>query len=114
MIRRRLLAIGLAAGALSSAGGASTAHAPTLKAAGSPLVVYGRAFAPGERVRVTLAGVKGFAPRELRANARGRFRVVVAVLLRCGSLAVVRARGEHGRVATLVLPAPPCVPPPRE
>jgi hypothetical protein len=105
-------ACGLAVVACASV--ALAAPSPRLvKLSQEPLVVQASGFSAGEKVRITLTGAKGFAPRTLRANARGRFRVLVVFANPgCGSLVVLRTRGELGHVAMFVLPAAPCVPPP--
>ena len=79
----------------------------------SPLVVRGVGFVPGERVVVTALTLTGPRRTGTRASSIGRFRIVLRTTAQpCGKPLAVRARGGRGSIATLVLDAAPCVPPP--
>jgi hypothetical protein len=78
-----------------------------------PLAVRGEAFRPGERVVVTALTSIGARRVVVRATARGRFGATFRLPNQpCGKAFAVRAVGAASRSATLVVPGPPCVPPP--
>lgn len=83
----------------------------------SPLTVRGVGFKATERVTVTVTASGSLGSRRLltRASEVGRFRVRFAPFPRvCGTPTIVRAVGQRGSRASLVLEAAPCVPPPVE
>jgi hypothetical protein len=86
---------------------------PTLRLADrQPLVLRGLWFAPGERVRVTVAVDEGRAMRRSAAGARGTFSANFAPLAldRCNGL-FASAVGSEGSRAALKLKAQPQCPP---
>ena len=85
---------------------------PSLRAVDlEPLTVRGIGFKQRERVKLLVALPGHASTRSTRADARGRFTVVLASRLdRCES-AVVQARGARGSRATLQLDALDCVSP---
>ena len=101
--------IALAAIASILAGGAAK---PSLRALDlQPLTVRGSGFKQQERVKLLVSLPTRATTRNVRADVRGRFRVVLATRLdRCDS-AVVQARGARGSRATLQLDALDCVSP---
>ncbi len=104
----------LLAGAASSTPGSSAAGAPALRVeSASPLVVRGTNFRGGERVTVTVA--TGTGPVVVTVRARnGSFRVALSTPpAGCKSARFVRARGDKGSVASVVVHQGFCIPPPR-
>jgi hypothetical protein len=103
--------VALAAIASLLAGGAGAAK-PSLRAVDlQPLTVRGVGFKQYERVKLLVAVPAQVTTRNVRANVRGRFTVVLrANIDRCDS-AVVQARGARGSRATLQLDALDCASP---
>ena len=101
--------VALAAVVSILAGGAAK---PSLRAVDlQPLTVRGVGFKQYERVKLLVAVPAQVTTRNVRANVRGRFTVVLrADIDRCDS-AVVQARGARGSRATLQLDALDCVSP---
>jgi hypothetical protein len=76
---------------------AQPAARATLKIVGiDPVAVAGRAFKPGERVRLSADGRR----KSVTASARGSFKVFFPVANGCNGLVVV-ARGSEGSRATV-------------
>jgi hypothetical protein len=75
-----------------------------------PIVLRGRSFVPGERVRVTVS-TNVRRTRDVHAGSRGGFvvRFTGLVVPRCGGL-IARARGSSGDLATMKIPLPACQP----
>jgi hypothetical protein len=104
---RRALAAATLGAALLAAGPPAGAHAPARQATArarlslkalDPPTVEGRGFAPRERVRLALQGLRGGTRvRHRRASADGTFRVAFARARagRCDAFSV-RARGQAG------------------
>lgn len=101
--------VALAAIASILVGGAAK---PSLRAVDlQPLTVRGVGFKQYERVKLLVAVPAQVTTRNVRANVRGRFTVVLrADIDRCDS-AVVQARGARGSRATLQLDALDCASP---
>jgi hypothetical protein len=78
----------------------------------APLTVTGAAFAPNERVVVTVVVGRAKHVRRVRAGAGGRFRArfEVTAALGCGGGLAVHALGAAGSKATAKLPRPQCPP----
>ena len=76
----------------------------------APIVLRGRSFVPGERVRVTVSTTVR-RTRDLRAGSRGGFvvRFTGLIVPRCGGF-IARARGSSGDLATMKIPLPACQP----
>ena len=87
---------------------------PMLRVTGTkPLEVQGTSFRPRERVVVTALTLIGPKRTVVRATARGRFTVTFRLPDQpCGKAFGVRAVGSDGSLATLVVRARPCIPPP--
>ena len=85
-------------GVLLVSGGAAR---PTLRAVDlDPLTLNGAGFRANERVTLLIAAPPVVKSTKLRANARGRFRVVFRVKVgRCDAV-VVQAIGARGSRAT--------------
>ena len=85
---------------------------PTLRAVDlEPLTVRGIGFKQRERVKLLVSLPAHASTRNVRADVRGRFTVVLPARLdRCDS-AVVQARGARGSRATLQLDALDCASP---
>ncbi len=78
-----------------------------------PLVVKGMRFHAGERVTVTAMTAIGPRVARITAGGAGSFKLVFRLPDQpCAAAYVVRARGATGTVATMSVPAAPCVPPP--
>ena len=75
-----------------------------------PIVLRGRSFVPGERVRVTVSTTVR-RTRDVHAGFRGGFvvRFTGLIVPRCGGL-IARARGSSGDLATMKIPLPACQP----
>jgi len=76
----------------------------------APIVLRGRSFVPGERVRVTVSTTVR-RTRDVRAGSRGGFvvRFTGLIVPRCGGL-IARARGSSGDLATMKIQLPACQP----
>ena len=101
--------------ALAVAVDATATTGPSLRVvARTPLVLEGRGFHPQEHVTVTV--ITGLGPRVARAVAvRGTFKVSLRVRSSgCGGAYAVRAAGNLGSRAMLLLGKSICVPPPRD
>jgi hypothetical protein len=78
-----------------------------------PLVVRGSGFRPAERVVVTALTATEPKRVVVRASGTGRFGATFRLPNQpCGKAFAVRAVGGTGRIATVAVPSPPCVPPP--
>jgi hypothetical protein len=90
-------------------GGAAT---PRLRAVDlDPLTLSGTGFRKNERVTLLVAAPPVVKSTKLRANARGRFRIVFRVKVGRCDAAVVQAIGAHGSRATFQHDALDCAEP---
>jgi hypothetical protein len=105
----RLLALGLV---LAVAGiGATNGPRATLRAIDlEPLTLRGASFKPSERVKLLVAAPKP-SQRVVRADARGRFRVVLALAVDGCDAVVVQAIGARGSRAAFRHDALDCASP---
>jgi|SRR6266516_3004652 len=74
----------------------------------APIVLRGRSFMPGERVRVTVSTTVR-RTRYVYAGSRGGFvvRFTSLVVPRCGGF-IARARGSSGDLAPMKIQLPAC------
>jgi hypothetical protein len=80
-----------------------------------PLVVRGESFRASERVVVTALTPIGPRRVVVRATPSGRFGATFRLPSQpCGAAFAVRAIGALGSRAVVKVPAPPCIPPPRD
>ena len=111
LVRIVALTAAALAALILSAGAATAGPAASLSlAAHQPLTVAGAHFVPRQWVRVTAYATKT-ATLRVRANARGAFTVRFATVTygRCGAFRIVAA-GARGRIASLKIPLPACMP----
>jgi hypothetical protein len=107
----RLLSLAAAALSVFFAPASRAATRPSLALLDrAPIVLRGRSFVPGERVRVTVSTTVR-RTRDVRAGSRGGFTVRFTGLIvpRCGGF-IARARGSSGDLATMKIPLPACQP----
>jgi hypothetical protein len=99
--------------ALPARSSASEATGPTLRLIGAqPFVVHGVSFRPSEKVRVSALTLIGPRKTVVRASGAGAFRATLRLVGKpCGRAFAIRAVGELGSRATLLVPSAPCVPP---
>lgn len=76
-----------------------------------PLTIRGTSFKSGERVKLVVSAPTSVRPTVVRANVRGRFRIVFAFSPGRCDFVVVQAFGTRGSRATFRIDAPGCVDP---
>jgi hypothetical protein len=76
-----------------------------------PLTLRGTSFKSGERVKLLVSASAYVRSRVVKANARGRFRVVFAFSPGRCDFVVVQALGTRGSRATFRIDAPDCIAP---
>ncbi len=107
----RLLSLATAALALFLAPDTRAVTRPSLALLDrAPIVLRGRSFVAGERVRVTVSTTVR-RTRVVYAGSRGGFivRFTGLIVPRCGGF-IARARGSSGDLATMKIPLPACQP----